>query len=94
MEEFKLIREHLVENPQANATDLAEATGVDIQHIMRFIKQGSLRMRGARSCERCGAAILQGQYCDRCAAELRGQMSGAARRLKPEGGSYFSRRRD
>lgn len=65
-------------NREATMPEVAEATGVDVQHIYRWIQQGRLRMAGRENlgypCMRCGNIIKSGTLCDECRGPLQSQM--------------------
>lgn len=74
-EEFKLVRSYIREHPGATIMDTSEATEVDEQKILRFLRDGRLVSRGLQAsvtleCERCGQTIGEGRYCRTCLTEL------------------------
>lgn len=74
-EEFKQVRKFVRDHPGATVFDTAEATGVDEEKILRFLREGRLISRGLQSgivlkCERCGKVIDAGKYCKECLSEL------------------------
>ncbi len=42
MDEYRMVREYLRSNPNSNAMQIANATGISISKILRYIKSGSL----------------------------------------------------
>ena len=74
-EEFKVVRSFIREHSGATITETAEATGVDEQKILRFLREGRLISRGLQAsstleCERCGRVLSEGRYCRDCREEL------------------------
>ena len=45
-EDFKLVRTYIRENPGATIIEVSEATEIDEQTILRFLKEGRLVSRG------------------------------------------------
>jgi hypothetical protein len=42
MDEYKIVRNYLRSHPNSNAMQIANATGISISNILRYIKDGSL----------------------------------------------------
>ena len=79
-EDFKVVREYIYDNPDSNVMEVSEATGVDEEKILKFLRQGKLVLKGdgvGLQCERCGAAINTGRFCDQCAKEIKSGFSKA-----------------
>lgn len=69
---YQFIRKR--ENRTATIPQIVEATGVDEDTIMRFVKEGRLRSTqfpnlGYR-CEKCGTIIQKGVLCQSCSSSL------------------------
>lgn len=74
-EEFKVVRSYVRGHSGATISETAEATGIDEQKILRFLREGRLISRGLQAsttleCERCGQTIPEGRYCRNCREEL------------------------
>ena len=72
-EEFKVVREYIYDNPGCNIGEVAEATEVDEDKILKFLKQGKLELKGegvGYGCDKCGINITSGKYCEKCTYEL------------------------
>jgi len=73
-EDFKKIKEYLDEYPGANISEVESETGVNSKKIIEFLKQGRLEVGDEAnvilSCERCGAAIKTGRFCEKCTIEM------------------------
>lgn len=71
---FLDVRDYIRDNPGSNLPEIGEETGVDVQQIRDWIKEGRLELsKGSPisvTCEKCGAPILKGRYCDRCNQKL------------------------
>jgi hypothetical protein len=42
MDEYKIVRDYLRRYPNSNAMQIANATGISISNILKYIKNGSL----------------------------------------------------
>ena len=73
-EDFQKVKEYLDENPGATITEVTEETGVDSKKIIEFLRQGRLEVEDEAnlllSCERCGASIKTGRFCEKCILEM------------------------
>lgn len=73
-EDFEKVREYLYEHNTATAIELSEATGVSIEQIERYLKNGRLEIPENSpifiKCERCGAEIRSGRLCSDCSLSL------------------------
>lgn len=99
---FLEVKDYIRENPKNSIQQISEATGVDGNQIKDWIKEGRLELsKGSPitiSCEKCGASILRGRYCDACnqklannlnalvAADTKARREAAAARRKAEAG--------
>lgn len=72
--DFKKIKEYIDENPGAAIAEVSEETQVDTRKIMDFLRQGRLEIEDEANlilpCERCGAAIKTGRFCEKCTMEM------------------------
>lgn len=83
-EDFLKVREYLYDYPGANLQEVHEATGVATSKIIEFLRQGRLEVAEESNlilqCEKCGTSIKTGRYCDKCALELKRELSSAINR--------------
>ncbi len=81
-EQFQKVKEYLRENPGAAMNVVSEETSVPVKLIQSFLKQGRLEVVPGSpmmiQCEKCGAPIVTGKYCNKCKAELVGELSAVA----------------
>ncbi|NLN46562.1 MAG: MerR family transcriptional regulator [Clostridiaceae bacterium] len=73
-EEFVVIRDYLTEHRGAGIGQVADQTGVPEKTILYLVREGRLSfgtLGEAFQCERCGALIQEGRFCDRCVGALR-----------------------
>lgn len=70
---FLKVFHHMTSRPSATAQEIAQATGVDLMEIYRYVRENRLRLvktdTGLR-CESCGSPISQGKICDKCRLQL------------------------
>lgn len=85
-ESFKKVKEYLHEFPGASVAEVESSTGVEAKDIMDFLRQGRLEMDPSSSitlsCERCGAKILTGRFCEKCSHEMESGFRGTYQQQK------------
>lgn len=64
-EDYEKVRGELRDTPGLQPEELSEKTGVRLDRILKFIRNGSLKARGL-TCQRCGVPITEGRYCEEC----------------------------
>ena len=78
--DFKTVKDYIYEHPGANISEVHEATEVDIDKIIIFLREGRLEIGEGGNlileCERCGVSITTGRFCDRCTSELERELRG------------------
>lgn len=75
-DDFQKVKEYLWDNPHATIEEVYEETGVERELIIKFVKEDRLIAEGIDvdfmlECERCGASISRGRYCEKCQQELK-----------------------
>ncbi len=73
--EFDKVREYLSRHRGATVAEVSSATGVGVQRIQRWAREGRLQVTPEQlgstlRCERCGEPIDAGRFCGRCLGEL------------------------
>lgn len=62
-------------NREATISEVVEATGVEEELIIKFLKQNRIRAsqfpKFAYPCENCGVEIVEGRYCLECTMNLK-----------------------
>ena len=62
-------------NRTASMVQVVEATGVEEELIIKFVKTGKLRIAQFPNlgipCEKCGTVIRSGRLCETCSASIR-----------------------
>lgn len=77
-EVFKKVKDYLYEHKGVGFYELKEATEVDAEMLRKWLKEGRIEFaKGVESglvCERCGEPIPSGRYCEKCKAEMAGDL--------------------
>ncbi len=71
--------------PSATASEISQATEVDIKEIYRYVRENRLRLVKIDTglcCESCGIPISQGKICDECRQKLSNEMKGEIDKIK------------
>ncbi|WP_027339052.1 flagellar protein [Halonatronum saccharophilum] len=78
-EQFKVVKDYLWDNPGSTIKVISKETGVNEKIIQKFVREGRfLQISGLSikvECERCGAPIQSGRFCNGCVDKLRSGMS-------------------
>ena len=78
-EDFGKVRAYVDEHGPSPGIVIAEATGVSINKINKFLRQGRMEIPDGSGeyipCERCGEPIRYGRFCPACAAYLTKNLS-------------------
>ncbi|SHH09682.1 flagellar operon protein TIGR03826 [Thermosyntropha lipolytica DSM 11003] len=80
--EYLLVRRYVRDNPGATIFEVSEATGVEEEKILQYLREGRLQSKGlvaALECERCGRKITAGRYCPQCLKELESQIKSVVK---------------
>ena len=75
-DDYAIVRRYVRDNPGASVAEVAEATEIDEEKILQFLRDGRLVTRGmsyTTMCERCGKTISSGKFCDSCLKRLGAQ---------------------
>lgn len=71
--ELKKVKDYLNRDPLASIMDVCNKTGVPQAQILRFIKDGNLKIRGPLEgfkCRLCGRPVSKGTICDECRGKI------------------------
>ena len=88
------IIEYVRNNPQSTIVEIVEALELNENIVRRLIEEGRLIQAGLDykyPCSKCGAPIMSGQYCDRCAKKLRAEIMEEQRRREDKVGLRYRR---
>lgn len=98
-DQYNIVRRYVRDNPGASVFEVADATGIEEEKILQFLRDGRLQSKGFTEiieCERCGRRISSGRLCDSCLGqisnEIRDVISGSTSRASKE--TSVSRRND
>ena len=74
-DEFKKVKDYLWDNPGSTVVEVSEATEVEVEKIMRFLREERLQVSSDNpnmllECERCGRPINMGRFCQGCKDNL------------------------
>ena len=73
-EKFTEVKEYVYEHPGSNINQVADDNEVSVQQIKRWIREERLTFSDSSEigidCEKCGAMIKTGRFCQRCKKEL------------------------
>lgn len=73
-EVFRTVKNFLYEHKGANFYEVHDALDIDTDLLQKWVREGRLEFaKGADSgvtCERCGAPIPSGRYCEKCKNEM------------------------
>lgn len=88
--DYEKVKNYLHEYPGATISEVCEATGVDSQKIISFLREGRLEIGESSNlvleCESCGVSIRTGRFCEKCASGLQrelGQVVNTTKDKKP-----------
>ena len=86
-EEYTIVRKYVRDHAGASVIEVSEATGVEEEKILQFIRDGRLKSQGftgVLACERCGKSINTGRFCVACMQQRDKEIRGALRNVTPE----------
>lgn len=82
-EDYQKVKEYLYDNPGASMNEVSSVTGVSVEKIMRFLREGRLEIvEGSNivlECERCKRSIRTGRFCNDCVKGIEGELESAAK---------------
>jgi predicted amidophosphoribosyltransferase len=74
-ETFEKVRVYVKENPEHNIKFISEEINVPMKRIIQYIRDGRLEVSKGMyldiTCSQCGKPISSGNFCDKCAMELK-----------------------
>ena len=76
---FLQVRDYVRDNPTSGLQQIAEENEVDVQQVRDWIKEGRLEIsKGSPislACEKCGAPIIKGRFCEKCNKNMANNLS-------------------
>ncbi len=86
-DKFQEVKKYVKEHPEAPITMVAEENDVSVNQIKRWVRQERLAFSDASmvglECEKCGAMIKTGRFCDNCKTTMTNNLASAIKK-KPE----------
>lgn len=75
---FQKVKDYIFENGVATALEVSEATDISMRHIERYLREGRLEIPEGSpiyiKCEKCGADIRSGRFCQECATRMSAEL--------------------
>lgn len=73
---YETVRNYIKTHQKSEIREVAEATKIPEKKILQFIKTGKLETtigleKVSFECEKCGAPIKSGKYCNECVEDFR-----------------------
>lgn len=97
-DKFQEVKEYLNENPTASMNDISKEKDVSIKQIKQWVREERLVFSEGSldgiECEKCGALIRTGRYCDSCKASLTNTLMSAIDKPKAEAPKKRERTRE
>ncbi len=85
---YEKVYRYLRENPKSTVMQVAAETGVPEDRVLSFLREGRIQSaewkRLEYPCERCGATINSGRYCENCSREVQDSLRSLASQIKSE----------
>ncbi len=85
--EFQNVKEYIRDHKGCNIVEVAEFCEVSEKQIKEWVRQERLILTeplGDIVCEKCGVPIMSGRYCDKCRAEMVGELNAAIHKEAPK----------
>ncbi|SFQ00743.1 flagellar operon protein TIGR03826 [Butyrivibrio proteoclasticus] len=86
-EDFQRVKAYIIENPTADLKQIAEDNEVTTKQIQQWIREERLMFAEnsplKMTCEKCGARILTGRFCDKCKASMADNLNNTFARPQP-----------
>ncbi len=70
---FSKVRNYIYDNPSLSLKDVADDTGVDVEIILKWIREERIVLSSdsaIRLCQKCGESIISGKYCAICVNKM------------------------
>ena len=78
---FYDVKEYIRDNPHATIHDVAENMEITVIQIQQWVREERLQFSEdsgiALQCEKCGANIYTGRYCENCKAKMANNLTKA-----------------
>ncbi|MCR4674357.1 MAG: flagellar protein [Lachnospiraceae bacterium] len=78
---FNQVKEYIREHPQASISEISDENEVAVQQINQWVREERLEFAKdspiAMNCEKCGASIRTGRFCEKCKNNMASEMTNA-----------------
>ncbi|MCQ2526329.1 MAG: flagellar protein [Lachnospiraceae bacterium] len=79
---FQEVKEYIREHKGAGINEVAEACEIETAQITQWLREDRLELAADSAvminCEKCGAPIRSGKYCDKCRANMTNSLNRMA----------------
>ena len=83
-EDFQKVKEYIEQHPGVTVATTAEECEVEVGQIRQWLREERLTFSSTEGsdlvCEKCGAPILSGRFCDKCKLEVSRGLSDAIKK--------------
>lgn len=87
-DEYTVCAEYLKENRLVNIYVLSEETGISVNQITQFVREGRISVADTPNlgypCQTCGTLINKGKLCDKCANSFNREINKVINNSKEE----------
>ena len=80
-EKFQEVKEYIRSNPGVGIREVSEACDVDPGQIRQWLRED--RSPIFLNCDKCGAAIRSGKFCDKCKANMTSDLKSVLKESRP-----------
>ena len=77
---FKEVKQYIYEHKNCTIPEVIKATGCKEANIEKWVREERLEFSkgaGVLNCEQCGAPIATGRFCEKCKAEMTGNLNAS-----------------
>ncbi len=85
--EFQKVKEYIRDNRGASVLEVARECEVSEKQIREWVREERLELSsrdGEFVCEKCGASITSGRFCDKCKNEMVDSLNSAIKKEAPK----------
>jgi flagellar operon protein (TIGR03826 family) len=85
---FQEVKKYIQDHRGANINEVSDECEVEVKQINQWIREERLQFADdspiSVNCEKCGAAIRSGVYCEKCKNEMASNLSTAYKKDPPK----------
>lgn len=82
---YKVVKDYVYDNPGVTIDEVSAAVDVPEKMILKFLREGRLETQGEAmliECEKCGAPIKSGKFCNKCTKQMTMGLKEAAKNIQ------------